>query len=143
MKLSTQIGIVVLGILVLIGIVVFVFHRPASDSLSPAATTTSTDFITQEAVTFPAGNETLTAGSSYTLTWLGSVGASTTQIFLIDTSLESQGESVSITDRVYNVPATGSYQYTIPSTVPGGTYVFTIGKLRSNPFSIVAPKGKG
>jgi hypothetical protein len=133
MKPAIAITLFILILLVLIGAFMFVSHAPATDHQT--ATTTP---AAMEAVTFPKGSDTLNAGGTYTLTWNNPSAGTTTQIFLIDTSLESQGQSVSITDRVYNVPNTGSYTYTVPATVPAGTYVFAIGQLRSDPFQITS-----
>lgn len=93
------------------------------------------------AITFPKGGETLVTGEKYTLKWknvgeTGSPNASTTQIFLIDQSLLNQGASVSIIDRTYDVPDTGSYEYTVPTGAADGTYFFVIGTTTSNTFKI-------
>ncbi len=85
-------------------------------------------------VKFPSGGEKLVAGKTYTLKWKG--GPNPIQIFLVDTALVTQGESVSIADRVYNIPNTGSYEYTIPTAVQDSTYEFEIGDMRSKTFKI-------
>ncbi len=87
-------------------------------------------------VIFPSGGESLVAGQKYTLKWSG--GPDTTQIFLVDKDLKLIGASVSITDRVYNIKNTGSYEYTIPKTVKPGEYEFQIGDATSNTFNIVS-----
>ncbi len=94
-------------------------------------------------VTFPAGGETLVTGKTYTVKWdnQGNTGApvgSTTQVFLVDQALLTQGASVSIVDRKYDVPDVGSYEYTIPSAVSDSTYFFVIGTSTSNTFKITS-----
>ncbi len=94
-------------------------------------------------VLFPSGGETLVAGKTYTIQWnnkgkTGAPAGPTTQIFLIDEALLSQGASVSITDRVYDVPDTGSYEYTIPSAVSDSNYFFVIGTTTSKTFKITS-----
>jgi hypothetical protein len=95
---------------------------------------------TKSGVTFPSGGETLVAGKTYTLRWkTPTTTGSTTQIFLVDKALLSQGASVSITDRAYNVSDTGTYDYTIPTAVPDSTYFFVIGaETISNDFMITS-----
>lgn len=88
-------------------------------------------------VNFPASGDTLTAGETYTLVWNDPNLESHTQIFLIDTKLEPQGNSVSVVDRVYDVPNSGTYVYTVPTSIISGTYVFSIGTARSEVFNIV------
>jgi len=86
-------------------------------------------------ITFPTSSDVLIKGKMYTLAWKPSQQGET-QIFLIDKAFESKGVSVSIVDRVYHLPDTGSYRYTIPSNIPSGTYKFTIGTYTSDYFSI-------
>jgi hypothetical protein len=90
-------------------------------------------------IQFPAGGETLTQGQAYTLTWKG--GPEEIQIFLVDTALKSQGASVSVSDRVYGIENTGSYQYVIPRGLPEGTYEFQIGDATSKEFRISGAEG--
>ncbi len=102
-----------------------------------------TSSMAESHIIFPAEGETLVAGQTYTLKWdnpgfTSNLPGSTTQVFLIDKSLLSQGASVSITDRKYDVPDIGSYDYTIPTGVADGTYFFTIGTTTSDMFTIVA-----
>lgn len=92
-------------------------------------------------ILYPAGGEVLTAGETYTLRWEDAGLGVTTEIFLIDTALESQGASVSVTDRKYDVQNNGTHQYTVPATTPAGTYVVSIGPLRSQPFTVTAAAG--
>lgn len=89
----------------------------------------------QPSILFPLGGETLIAGQTYTLSWVQ--GGESIHIFLIDTSLKEQGASVSISDRIYNIPNTGSYTYTVPLTLPSGEYQFQIGTLESKPVHII------
>jgi len=44
-----------------------------------------------------------------------------------------------VIDRVYDVPNTGSYSYTVPAVINPGTYVLTIGSRRSAEFAINNP----
>jgi hypothetical protein len=101
---------------------------------SPSATLSPT--ITEQSFSFPKGGEKLIKGQTYTLKWSG--GHDTTTLFLIDKSLESQGVSVSITDHVYNLKNTGSFDYTVPATIQDGTYKFQLDKLTSNYFTIAS-----
>jgi hypothetical protein len=133
MRPATATALLVVILLIIIGVFLLVSRTPQTSE------TTSTNApAAQEAITFPTGSDTLNAAGTYTLAWNNPSAGTTTQIFLIDTALESQGESVSITDRVYNVPNTGSYAYTVPANVPAGTYVLAIGQLRSEPFHIAS-----
>lgn len=95
----------------------------------PPATSSGTVIL------FPTATDQLIAGQQYNLRWTR--GGDTTQIFLIDTSLETQGESVSVVDRKYNVPNTGSYVYTVPTTLSAGSYRFQIGGASSQAFQVV------
>lgn len=90
-------------------------------------------------ITYPTSADTLSAGETYTLRWTNLDSTAPTQIFLIDTSLEAQGASVSVIDRVDNVPNNGSYSYVVPAVVTPGTYVFAIGTRRSDEFTINNP----
>ncbi len=88
-------------------------------------------------ITFPTSRETLYAGKTYTLRWDDSdIFSSTTSVFLIDSSLLNQGSSVSIIDRVYNIPNIGLYDYMVPTAVADGTYFFVIGSSTSNWFKV-------
>ncbi len=90
-------------------------------------------------VVFPAGGEVFEPGTTHRLSWDDPDNIeTTTQIFLIDTALESQGASVSVTDRIYGIPDTGSYEYTFPVSIPNGTYKFSIGTLTSKTFQIAS-----
>lgn len=93
-------------------------------------------------ITFPKGREELVAGMSYKITWNhqedGSPPkASTTNLFLVDRSLLDQGVSVSVIDRKYGIPNTGSYNYVIPSGVQESEYFFIIGTTTGHIFKIV------
>jgi hypothetical protein len=128
----TILTIFIVAILI-VGAVIYGFGRkPGQNSnigVSPSPTPARAEII------FPKSGDTLTSGNKYTLKWQG-VGNGTTQIFLVDTDLESQGESVAIVDRIYNVKNTGSYDYSVPSTVKPGNYKFEIGNLTSGIFKI-------
>lgn len=90
---------------------------------------------TSTVVLFPAGGEVLEQGEDYTLRWIG--GSNPTTIFLIDTSLTSQGASVAISDRVYGIKNTSSYTYRIPETMKPGDYFFQVDNATSAVFHIV------
>lgn len=66
--------------------------------------------------------------------WEG--GPEKIQIFLINPSLKSVGESVSIVDTRYGLPNTGSFEYTVQRFNPG-TYEFQIGDATSGTFQVV------
>ncbi len=86
-------------------------------------------------ILFPAENTTLIKGKTYTLAWTGTKPSSIA-IFLVNKAFEKEGVSVSLADRVYNVPNTGSYRYTVPTNIPEGAYKFEIGTLTSPYFQI-------
>ena len=112
----------------------FVRTVPKSTETPP-----ETPFTPVARILFPSGEETLLRGGTYTVLWSGTSTegtATTTQLFLINTALESEGASASISDRVYNIPDSGSFRYTIPTSTATGTYRFMIGKLLSNIFRI-------
>lgn len=88
-------------------------------------------------VIFPTANSSLVKGQTYTLRWSGGGDEKTIAIFVIDKSLESQGVSVSAGDRVYDVPNTGTYSYTVLPTLKEGEYKLQIGTLTSPYFRIV------
>lgn len=93
-------------------------------------------FRATNSITFPKGGEKLVQGQSYELTWTGG-REEITHIFLIDTSLEDKGTSVSISDRIYGIENRHKYIYTIPAGMKPGTYRFQIGSKTSEPFDIV------
>lgn len=125
--------LLILLIIILISAGFVLFRGKIKQSLLPSPTPTPTP-TPVAGITFLKGGDKLSAGKSYAIKWNGVTGA-TTQIFLKDLSLESQGESVSLVDRVYNVPNTGSYSYTIPASAKG-TYILEIGPLISSPFTV-------
>ena len=86
-------------------------------------------------ITIPREGDTLVAGQTYTIAWTGA--ATSTVLFLIDTSLASEGASVSISDRVYGIQDTNTYAYTIPSHIRPGDYRIQIGGATSGIFHIV------
>lgn len=139
MRRNGIIAIVVIIIFLLAGVIYFAAHTTQSPKpISPTSTTPTGIKSTSGSILFPAGGETLVKGQTYTLKWTGGTG--NTQIFLIDTALEGQGESVAISDRVYNIPNSGSYEYTIPKNLSDSTYRFEIGTSTSNPFQISSNK---
>lgn len=126
---------IIIAIVLLIGI--FCYFVLQNKSSLPITTTTITPTIfpsPTETHIFPKGGETLHQGESYTLRW--TPGTGTTNIFLVDTAYESAGASVSLVDRVYNIPNSGSYKYTVPKDLPNGTYKFQIGTIITNTFQI-------
>lgn len=128
------------GIMLLVVIVIllgFWNTQTRSSSLStpktitPAITSIPSPHIT---VTFPKGGETLKQGQIYTLTWTPGTGK--INIFLINTAFKSQGTSVSLLDRVYSIPNSGAYTYTVPKNLPDGIYQFQIDNMTTNTFYI-------
>ncbi len=91
-------------------------------------------------ILFPKGGEELVKGKSYTFKWTG--GDSVITIFLVDSSLQSKGASVSLADRVYGLPNNGSYEYTFPDRIQAGTYKVRIGKKESGYFKVVEKAAK-
>ncbi|MDE2030903.1 MAG: hypothetical protein KGI58_01425 [Patescibacteria group bacterium] len=87
-------------------------------------------------IAFPEGGETFIPGQTYTLKW--SYGPNPLDIFLIDTSLRKYGASVSLSDRVYRITNTGSYEYTFPKNLKDGIYQFRIGNVISNNFKVTS-----
>lgn len=88
-------------------------------------------------VIFPTADSILVKGQTYTLRWSGGGEDKSIAIFVIDQSLESKGVSVSAGDRVYDVPNTGTYNYTVLPTLKDGRYKLQIGNLDSPYFRIV------
>ena len=97
-----------------------------------------TDSTNSEYIIFPSGNENFVVGQTYILKWSG--GPDTIQIFLVDTSLKSQGVSVSLADRIYGIKNTGSYDYLVPANLKPGVYEFQIGNQTSKTFQIIKNK---
>ncbi len=87
-------------------------------------------------ILFPKKGDTLKGQQSYTLKWSGGHDTSIT-IFIIDSSLESEGVSVSISDRIYNVSNNGLYKYKLPDRLKAGTYKVKIGHTTSGYFKII------
>lgn len=90
-----------------------------------------------EKILFPTENVTLYTGQKYNLRWVASFPDQKIAIFLIDSALEKVGTSVSIVDRVYDVPNSGNFDYIVPENLDTGKYRVTIGDLNSNYFNIV------
>ncbi len=90
-------------------------------------------------VIFPVQGDILVKGFPYHLEWeIIDAPKESIAIFLIDASLEQQGESVSISDRVYDIPNIGTYDYSIPTNLPEGTYKLRIGKMDSGYFRVLS-----
>lgn len=113
-------------------------NQQQSDKTDSTSVKTSASSSSDVQITFPTGGEKLETGKTYTLKWKGG-GDSTITIFLIDSSLESKGASVSISDRIYGLKNTGSYDYTLPTRLESGTYKITIGRASSDYFKIISP----
>lgn|GEM_PF-5034850 len=99
--------------------------------------TESSSLTSKIAITFPKSGEGLVKGETYALRWTG--GDSTVTIFLIDSSMETNGVSVSIADRIYGVENRGIYEYTIPNRLDDGSYKFEIGTAKSAYFKVISP----
>ncbi len=128
---------IIIGILVIIALVLIGSYFYKNNNNDEG------DILGSSHVLFPTGGETLVAGKTYSLKWdnQGNTGAAvgpTTQIFLVDKALLTQGASVSIADRKYDVPDTGSYEYTVPTAVSDSTYFFVIGTTTSNTFTVTS-----
>lgn len=119
------------------------YYKNKSDLLSPSPSPveTSSPASTTHQILFPTGSETFSAGQTITLKWNG--GSDPVQIFLIDSSLEPEGASVSTVDRVYGIKNSGSYDYTFPKTLANGKYKFQIGDLTSNYFMVNSASASG
>lgn len=125
--------IVILVILGLLGLGFFYIQRMTNIGSSFPTPTIPATPINQ--ISFPLGGESLAKGQTYTLKWSGA-GGKTVQVFLVNTDLEPQGESVSTLDKKFNIENTGSYNYQVPQSIPDGNYKFEIGNLTSQPFKI-------
>ncbi len=86
------------------------------------------------AISYPKSGDILHQGKTYIIKWKGGTGS--TDIFLINHAYESEGVSISIADRIYNIANSGSYSYKVPTNIPTGEYKFTIGSLNSEYFDI-------
>jgi hypothetical protein len=121
------------AIAVLIALYTFIIYPMIHQPINPHGRTLQSE----NTIISPTTGDVLVKGQTYTLSWTGG-DPGETQIFLIDTALESAGVSVSISDRVYHIQNTGSYQYTVPKRLPDGIYKFEIGDQTSNTFQIVS-----
>jgi hypothetical protein len=122
-------------IIILAGVVVFLINFKDYDFQNIIQNATPTPQTSMSGITFPKEGDTLISGQKYTLKW--SKGEGQTQIFLVNAALESQGESVAVSDRIYNVKDSGTYEYTVSENLTPGKYRFEIGNLTSGVFSIV------
>lgn len=100
----------------------------------PTVEETTTDSIH---ILFPTAGKKLIKGESYTFKWAGGKDSVIT-IFLVDSSLQSQGVSVSLSDRIYGIKNSGSYEYTVPKSLKEGTYKIQIGQASSGYFKIIS-----
>lgn len=105
----------------------------SKDSITDAADSQTHSKIK---IRFPQGDEKFIRGKTYTLKWTG--GDSTLTIFLVDSSLQSIGVSVSLSDRKYHVENTGTFEYTFPDRLEEGAYKFEIGTAFSKYFQVVS-----
>lgn len=124
-------------ILIVAAVVLWVKGHPSAvlnNQATPIPAVTASTSPTRSQVLFPTSSDTLTEGQTYTLKWSG--GPDPIQIFLINQTLESQGQSIAISDRVYGVKNTGSYSYTVPTNLTSGNYKFEIGNMSSDYFQI-------
>lgn len=131
-RLKSPVTILTVVILLILGIIAFYILQQKDMSKEK---TSQSHIPTQGRIIFPTASDILTPGNSYMLTWTG-VQGNNVAIFLIDRSLEPQGASVSIVDRVYDVKNTGSYRYLVPTNLKAGTYKFQIGDLTGKYFNI-------
>jgi hypothetical protein len=77
--------------------------------------------------TSPKGGDVWEVGKAYKVEWLG--GGDNVTLFLIDKKLaQTAGASVSVSERFYNVPNTGSYGYTVKNGL-SGTYSWSVTDL--------------
>lgn len=86
-------------------------------------------------ILFPKAGGTLYKGHTYNIQWTG--GGTGEALFLQSADLEKEGQSVSIVDRVYDIPNTSNIQYTVPSEIPDGIYTISIAGLTSGKFQII------
>lgn len=85
-------------------------------------------------ITAPDSGEVLTRGTPFEIQWTG--GPDTLTVFLIDSALQTQGASVSISDRIYGIPNSGKLEYTPPQRLNPGTYKLTIGSSSTSYFQV-------
>lgn len=130
MKKRHVITIVVL-VIILIGLgIVLPKKNPAAQPTSVSTPQASVQII------FPTKADQLAIGQTYSLKWQG--GQNPIDIFLVDDATKSVGVSVSLVDRIYHIPNTGSYDYTVPKYLKPGFYQFEIGDSTSDEFQVVA-----
>ena|SRR5688572_3871276 len=116
-----------LPLVILVVVALFVFAIVGKPTKAPTATTSNP-------VTISAPNETAIKGKTYEIKWVA--GSGKTDIFLVNRALESEGVSVSLADRIYNVDNNGTYSYKIPNNIPGGEYQLRIGEFSSDYFTV-------
>ncbi len=127
--------IIILCIVVVGGIGTYALMRVRQKMTPHVPHSISTPASADTTIIFPQKNDRLTIGKTYTLQWAGN-GEGMTDIFLIDVALKPVGASVSSVDRLYHVPNTGSYAYTVPQRIDPGTYQFEIGTTTGEEFQI-------
>lgn len=90
-------------------------------------------------VVAPKEGDTWQQGQTYSVLWKD--GADKVDLFLHDVALKSQGESVSIVDRVYGTQNNGNYEYQVSAEMKPGLYTWCISSnedyVCSGAFSIV------
>lgn len=87
-------------------------------------------------ILFPRKGGTLFKGHTYNIQWTG--GKKGEALFLSNVALQKEGMSVSLVDRVYDIPNTSNIQYTIPENIPDGLYTISIAELTSGEFNIIS-----
>ena len=122
--------IIVVLVIVLIALAIFLPKKKSVVTVPVITQPSSVHII------FPTKTDQLAIGQTYTLKWTG--GENPIDIFLIDDATKSVGVSVSLIDRLYHIPNTGSYNYTVPKYLKPGLYEFEIGTTTSEDFQIVA-----
>lgn len=131
---TTLIAVLIALFILIIGI--FVLNpqtkTPMLQQLPTASSTPSTNIT----ITSPTSSTTWQKGQTYQITWTGGGQNNIQAIFLINKAAESYGVSVSLADRIYNVPNTGSYTYTVPTNIPTGEYKLEIDTAQSAYFMI-------
>ncbi len=119
-------AVLIVGIALFIGLVV---NKPVN---VPAKKTAAPS--TSNPIPFPASGDNLIKGRAYEIKWIP--GSGMIDIFLINRSLESEGVSASIADRIYNIPNSGQYSYRVPTNIADGEYKLQIGEITSKYFNV-------
>lgn len=108
-----------------------------SEARQEASDTIATEQVSQVDsihILLPDASSELRRGEPFTIRWQG--GADTLSVFLVDSSLQDAGASVSIADRKYGIPNHQSLEYTPPKRLEPGTYKLQVGAVSSDYFTI-------